>query len=206
MDEIFELFPTPVMRCAKLVSAPLLKQLADEYVSAATLANSGSSDLLHTKMLQRSESESIIQLIDLIIPKVTELGTHLLGEALPWSIKDLWVNVMRHGARQAIHNHANSLISGIVYLTDSHPSASTKFTRALGGSMFVLSHRHAGSQVGPFNAEQWVSPVPEAGDVLLFPSGLLHEVPQNLGQARASLAFNALPKQIRAWDYSLSLE
>jgi uncharacterized protein (TIGR02466 family) len=195
-----------VMRCAKLVSAPLLKRLADEYVSAATLANSTSSDLLHTKMLKPSESESIMQLIDLMIPKITELGTHLLGEALPWSVKDLWVNVMRHGARQTIHNHANSLISGIVYLTDSHPSASTKFTRALGGSMFVLSHQHAGSHVGPFNAEQWVSPVPEAGDVLLFPSGLLHEVPQNLGQARASLAFNAIPKQIRAWDYSLSLE
>ena len=206
MDELFELFPTPVMRCAKLVPAPLLAALSNEYVTTATVANSGSSDLFHTRMLRPTESESIGQLVDVMIPKITELGQHILGEALPWSVKDLWMNVMRHGARQAIHNHANSLISGIVYLTHSHPSASTKFTRALGGSLFVLSHRHAGSTVGPFNAEQWVSPVPEAGDVLLFPSGLLHEVPQNLGQARASLAFNAIPKQIRAWDYSLSLE
>jgi uncharacterized protein (TIGR02466 family) len=206
MDEMFELFPTPVMRCTSLLSASLLKTLANEYLTAATLENSTSGDLFHTRMLKPNESESIVQLIDLVIPKVTELGVHILGEELTWSVKDLWVNVMRHGARQAIHNHANSLISGIVYLTDSHPSASTKFTRALGGNMFVLNHRHAGSQVGPFNADQWISPVPDQGDILLFPSGLLHEVPQNLGQVRASLAFNAIPRQIRAWDYSLSLE
>ena len=206
MDEIYELFPTPVMRCAKLVPAALLAALTDDYVTDATFANSGSSDLFHTRMLKSAGSESIVQLIDLMIPKITELGMHILGEELQWSVKDLWVNVMLHGGRQAIHNHANSLISGIVYLSDSHPSASTKFTRALGGNMFVLSNRHAGSTVGPFNADQWVSPLPEAGDLLLFPSGLLHEVPQNLGQARASLAFNAIPKQIRAWEYSLSLE
>jgi uncharacterized protein (TIGR02466 family) len=206
MDEIFELFPTPVMRCAKLIPANLLSTLRQELAGAALQANSGENDLFHSQMLGSDDSESMTILVEILRPKITELGIHLLGESLAWRVKDLWVNTMRTGGRQAIHNHANSLISGIVYLTDSHPSASTVFTRSLGGAPFVFSNRHANSSVGPFNADQWISPVPEAGDLLIFPSGLLHEVPVNRGDARATLAFNAIPSRLRAWDYSISLE
>jgi uncharacterized protein (TIGR02466 family) len=214
MDEIFELFPTPVMRCGKLVPTELLKSLRLDLFGTATEQNSTTSELFHSKMIaehkdpgaSKYEHESVVRLVELVLPKISELGIHLLGEVLPWQVKDLWVNMMRAGGRQSIHNHANSFISGIVYLTASHPSASTVFTRALGGPTFVFSNRHATSTVGPFNADQWISPVPEAGDLLIFPSGLLHEVPTNRGEARATLAFNAIPSRLRAWDYSISLE
>ena len=206
MDEIFELFPTPVMRSPKLIPLELLNVLRAELAESAKLQNSGSEELFHSKMMNSKDSVAVSELIQQILPKIVELGVHLLGEKLTWRVKDLWMNQMLGGGRQAIHNHANSFISGIVYLSDSHPSASTVFTRALGGPPFVFSNRHASSVVGPFNADQWISPAPQAGDVLLFPSGLLHEVPINKGATRATLAFNAIPERIRAWDYSLELE
>ena len=41
----------------------------------------------------------------------------MFGERLGWSLKEMWVNVLDTGGRQAMHNHANSFISGVVYLT-----------------------------------------------------------------------------------------
>jgi uncharacterized protein (TIGR02466 family) len=206
MNEIFELFPTPVMRCAKLIPLDLLETLRQDHLSKASQQNSTTGDLFHSKMISPTESASIARLVERVLPKIGELGIHLLGEELPWKVKDLWVNTMRTGGRQAIHNHANSFISGIVYLTDCHPSACTVFTRALGGSSYIFSNRHEQTSTGPFNSDQWHSPVPEAGDLLIFPSGLLHEVPVNQGGLRATLAFNAIPMRLRAWNYSIALE
>ena len=54
-------------------------------------------------------------------------GVHLFGERLPWGLKEMWVNVLDRGGRQAMHNHANSFISGVVYLTPTHPGSQTVF-------------------------------------------------------------------------------
>ena len=51
----------------------------------------------------------------------------MFGERLGWSLKEMWVNVLDTGGRQAMHNHANSFISGVVYLTPTHPDARTVF-------------------------------------------------------------------------------
>jgi hypothetical protein len=75
----------------------------------------------------------------------------------------------------------------------------------MGASEFALRNTHAGVRPGAFNAEKWVAPQPAAGDLLLFPSYLLHEVPRNLGESRVTLAFNAIPHRLDAWGYTLSL-
>jgi hypothetical protein len=47
--------------------------------------------------------------------------------------------------------------------------------------------------------------VPEVvpGDLLLFPSYLLHEVPANEGAPRVSLSFNAIPNRLTSWGYRI---
>ena len=57
---------------------------------------------------------------------------------------------------------------------------------------------------GPYNAEKWVSPSPAPGDLILFPSYLMHAVPPNAGGRRISLAFNAIPTRLESWGYTLS--
>ena len=92
-----------------------------------------------------------------------------------------------------MHNHANSFISGVVYLTPTHPDARTVFMKPPGGTDFSFKNDHAGVTTGPYNADKWISMPPEPGDVVLFPSYLLHAVPPNPGERRITLAFNAIP-------------
>jgi hypothetical protein len=106
------------------------------------------------------------------------------------------VNVLETGGRQALHNHAKSFISGVLYLTDSDPSVSTLFVKAVGSGEFVFNNSNARAKLGPYNAGKWIAPDAQAGDLLLFPSYLLHEAPQNRGRTRVSLAFDATPSRL----------
>ena len=60
------------------------------------------------------------------------------------------------------------------------------------------------SSTGAYNADKWISPAPEPGDVVLFPSYLMHAVPINPGERRISLAFNAIPTHLDSWGYRVS--
>jgi hypothetical protein len=79
------------------------------------------------------------------------------------------------------------------------------FLKAPGGTDFVFNNVNARAKLGPYNAGKWVSPDPTPGDLVLFPSYLLHEVPTNTGDRRITLAFNAIPNRLESWGYTLSL-
>jgi hypothetical protein len=49
-----------------------------------------------------------------------------------------------------------------------------------------------------------VLPKAEPGDVVLYPSYLLHEVPPNQGERRMTLALNAIPDRLDSWGYRIS--
>ena len=66
-----------------------------------------------------------------------------------------------------------------------------------GGTEFSFKNDHAGVTTGPYNADKWISPQPEPGDLVLFPSYLMHAVPPNPGERRITLAFNAIPTHAR---------
>jgi uncharacterized protein (TIGR02466 family) len=152
-------------------------------------------------MLKLSESPLLVDAARLITPLLGEFGVHLFGERLGWSLKEMWVNVLDHGGRQAMHNHANSFISGVVYLTPCHPGSQTVFMKSPGGSDFLFKNDHQGMTPNEFCADKWVSPAPEPGDMVLFPSYLMHAVPPNQGERRITLSFNAIPTQLNSWDY-----
>ncbi len=116
----------------------------------------------------------------------------------------MWVNLLDTGGRQAMHNHANSFISGVVYLTPTHPDARTVFMRSPGGSDFSFKNDHADVATNAYNAEKWVSMPPEPGDAVFFPSYLMHAVPPNPGPRRITLAFNAIPTRLDSWGYKVS--
>ena len=46
-----------------------------------------------------------------------------------------------------------------------------------------------------------MSPAPEPGDLVLFPSYLMHAVPPNQGERRITLSFNAIPAKLDSWGY-----
>lgn len=203
-DEVIGLFPVPLRRSTGVLPPALVNALVDHFSTRALQANNSSDALSHTRMLQPSDSPLLVQAAALITPKVAEFGRLLFGENLGWAIKEMWVNVLDTGGRQAMHNHANSFASGVVYLTETDDSARTVFMKSPGGHDFALKNDHAGVVTGPYNAEKWVSPLPSPGDLMLFPSYLMHAVPPNAGARRISLAFNAIPTRLESWGYTLS--
>ncbi len=203
MKELYELFPTPLMWVEGLIDEALVAELAGRFRRAATSANAKSAQLSHTEILAVDADPALAEVSRLLAPSIAELGLQLFGESLAWSIKEMWGNVLEKGGNQSMHNHANSFISGVVYLTPSHPSANTVFIKAPAASSFVFQNMHKGAVLGPFNASKWIAPDPSPGDVVLFPSYLLHEVPVNAGSRRISLAFNAIPEKLDSWGYAI---
>ena len=204
VNDVYGLFPIPVMRVAAVLPVQLVDGLAAHFSATADRDNSSSPNLSHTALLQPGDSPLLVQAAALITPQLTEFGSLLFGEHLGWSLKEMWVNVLDTGGRQAMHNHANSFISGVVYLTATHAESRTVFMKAPGGTEFSFKNDHAGVQTGSFNAEKWISPEPNPGDMMLFPSYLMHAVPTNPGPRRITLAFNAIPTRLDSWGYAIS--
>ena len=130
---------------------------------AWTLANSSSPNLAHTALLRPSDSPLLVETAALLSPLLPEFGALMFGERLGWSLKEMWVNVLDTGGRQAMHNHANSFISGVVYLTPTHADARTVFMKSPGGTDFTFKNDHAGVTTNAYNADKWISPAPEPG-------------------------------------------
>jgi hypothetical protein len=204
MPEIIGLFPTPFMRAPAVLRAELVSGLVAHFTGSVDRANSSSPNLSHTALLKPGDSPLLVEAAASLAPLLPEFGLLLFGERLGWSLKEMWVNVLDTGGRQAMHNHANSFISGVVYLTRTHPDARTVFMKSPGGTDFAFRNDHADVATNSFNADKWISPPPDPGDVVLFPSYLMHAVPQNPGERRISLAFNAIPTHLDSWGYRVS--
>ncbi|WP_446809296.1 putative 2OG-Fe(II) oxygenase [Methylomonas sp. 2BW1-5-20] len=203
MNEVIGIFPTPIMRAPATLPRSLVEGLVEHFSTLAVRDNNSSANLSHTAMLSPGDSPLLVEAAALITPKLSEFGALLFGEMMGWSLKEMWVNVLDSGGHQAMHNHANSFISGVVYLTPTHDSSRTVFMKSPGGTDFAFKNDHEGVITGPFNAEKWISPQPEPGDLVLFPSYLMHAVPPNAGERRITLAMNAIPTQLNSWGYSI---
>jgi hypothetical protein len=199
MDEVFGLFPTPFMRAPSTLDGRLVEGLVKHFGALALSANKASDNLSHTEMLRPEDSPLLVEAATLITPKIIDMGALMFGERLGWSIKEMWVNVLDTGGAQVMHNHANSFVSGVVYLTPVHSDSQTVFMKPAGGTDFVFKNDHASTSPTPFNGDRWISPAPSPGDLVLFPSYLLHAVPPNLGERRITMSFNA--RRLPAWSF-----
>src|SRR5262245_19163549 len=203
MSQVVGLFPVPIMRAERLLGDDLIKQMLDELAEPGEVANAKSDHRSHSEIMSLTSKASFVKASQLVQPKLVEFGALLFGENLEWSIKEIWVNHLETGGHQAIHNHANSFVSGVLYLTASHRSANLVFHKALGSSNFVFSNQNNNARYGPYNGSKWMMPTITAGDLVLFPSYLLHEVPINKGDRRISVAFNAIPARLDSFGYAI---
>ncbi|MEI8304759.1 MAG: putative 2OG-Fe(II) oxygenase [Burkholderiales bacterium] len=199
------LFPTPLQWLEGLLPPSEAAELCRRMQGSTPVANSRSPVLAHTRLLAPGADAAIDGLAARLLPAIAAYGELLLGEPLRWSIKELWANVLQPGGHQSLHNHANSIVSGIVYLTPTEGATQTVFVKGIGGHDFKFTNQNRGTRTSAFNAERWIAPHAQAGDVALFPSYLLHEVPPSQGGVRVTVAFNAIPERLDAWGYRLGL-
>jgi uncharacterized protein (TIGR02466 family) len=203
MDSVEPLFPIPLLRSPGLLDAALVADACASIRGARVEKNLRSDQLFHTDVADPATSPVFRRIVELVTPKLADFGLLLFGERLSWTVKEMWTNVLEQGGSQALHSHANSFASGVVYLTPSHPSCRTVFVRPPGGMDFSFRHHTRSAQMGPYNAGKYVLPEANPGDVVLFPSYLYHEVPRNQGEQRMTIAFNAIPDSLDCWGYRI---
>jgi uncharacterized protein (TIGR02466 family) len=204
MDQIEPLFPIPLMRSPGLLS-PELKDAAVAAIRNSRIeSNLRSGQLFHTEVADPRNNNLFQTIAELAGPKLVDFGELLFGEKLRWTVKEMWTNMLETGGNQTLHAHANSFISGILYLTPSHPASHTVFVRPPGGYDFSFRHHTRTAAIGPYNAGKYMLPEAEPGDLVLFPSYLYHEVPRNQGEQRITIAFNAIPDHLDCWGYRVT--
>ena len=203
MSQTFGVFPIPVMKVDGALPGELVERCIETFRASAEYGNPKSDDLSHTDVVAPASLALYREVNDTVMPHLVEFGTYLFGAELGFSIKEIWANVLGQGGAQAIHTHANSFVSGIVYLTESDPSARTVFHRGFGGRDFIFNNENENADIGPFSGTKWMSPPCHPGDLILFPSYVPHEVPRNEGAERMTIAFNAVPNQLDTWGYSI---
>jgi uncharacterized protein (TIGR02466 family) len=202
-DQIELLFPIPLMRSPNVLG-PELRDAAIAAIRADKVeTNLRSDQLFHTTISNPLHSNLFQEIATATVPKLVDFGYMLFGERLNWTVKEMWTNLLEPGGSQAMHSHANSFISGIFYLTPSHPGSRTVFIRPPGGFEFNFRHHTRQAAMGPFNAGKYMLPAAEPGDLVLFPSYLYHEVPKNQGEQRITIAFNAIPDRLDCWGYEI---
>jgi uncharacterized protein (TIGR02466 family) len=139
--------------------------------------------------------------LDLAIPELAELfaeaGKRLdevhrafeFNTSLRQLITEAWININQKGHFNYSHDHPGSLFSAVYYVKGGPNKGALEFKTPITAHTYTISDE----MVGGFNAftgHAMVIP-PVTGDLLIFPSWLLHRV--NLSQSdedRISIALN----------------
>ena len=105
-------------------------------------------------------------------------------------ITNSWKNVTVLDEQHIMHNHSNSIISGVLYLNVSDSQPSISFNRMT--SPYLLNYLPA--EFNLFNSIEWNVPVND-NDIIIFPSSCYHYVKPNTSNAtRLTIAFNTFAR------------
>ncbi len=134
---------------------------------------------------------------------VKDIMGHYLQDTM--TVTDSWINVCNKGGVQQTHNHTNSFISCVYYVNFHDSHAPTYFVRkeSMGATASIIAtypniflpfeQKTIYNQVGELS--------PNEGDLVLFPSNVLHGYKKNSEDDRITLALNMMPNVVTGWDY-----
>lgn len=109
------------------------------------------------------------------------------NDSIDLKITECWATKTGKFQKHHTHTHPNSIISGILYLTD-HPSAGTQFFLPSPWH-WIDSFMKIGKDSASTNVMTTVSP--KKGKIIFFPSNLQHNTLPNLtSTTRYTIAFN----------------
>ena len=160
---------------------------------AAIYDLNSSKQILGTKLsndkfiLERPELQ---RLKNILLDEVKEYFNTIMGYEFEIYITNSWCNIAGHTERQTLHNHANSVVSGVFYLDVDQSQPSIPFVNPT--PPFLLNMRS--QQYNMFNSLEFDIPL-EDNTVILFPSQCFHYVKSNpTTNNRVSIAFNTFVK------------
>ena len=186
--EINGIFPVPIYRAKlKRKFTPQELRLVEE-MKAQCVVNAGNITTKDNYILNHPSLITLKKEMDLFIEDYFSKILSPPKTVIPY-ITQSWLNYTEPKESHHKHNHANSYISGVLYINanKAHDKITFSHNRY---DQIKLSN----TKWNFFNSETWFFPV-ESGDVIMFPSRLTHEVKPTEGKdIRISLSFNVFVK------------
>jgi uncharacterized protein (TIGR02466 family) len=133
--------------------------------------------------------ESFAEFVKIISQNTLEVATALHWDLTRFSLEitGCWAIVNGKMASNSVHNHPNSILSGVYYLQAPENSGVISFYDPRSAAQMLMPPM---TEFSPWTLPK-ISYKPEAGTMLLFPSWLLHGVELNMSEeVRISLSFN----------------
>jgi uncharacterized protein (TIGR02466 family) len=135
------------------------------------------------------QRESFAQFVNIIGANTIEVANCLHWDLQKFSLKidSCWAIVNGKLASNSVHNHPNSILSGVYYLQAPENSGVISFSDPRSAAQVLVPPM---TEFSPWTLPK-ISYQPQAGTMLLFPSWLLHGVEMNMSsELRISLSFN----------------
>jgi len=186
---IHQLFPEPL--CFSKLERALTKEelkMVNKYKKKTypNVSNTTSNDnyVLENKALKNLKKDLNKKVINYFNEVVCTSNS-----IIPY-ITQSWINYTETNQFHHQHAHSNSLVSGIFYINAQKEVDSITFYKPNANETIRLNV----AKYNPFNSASCLFPV-ETGNILLFPSFLIHGVNKKKGtNTRISLSFNVFIK------------
>jgi len=204
-EEILSIFPTPVyiIKREKELSTSDMEyiKIEGEKKNYQRTQKTEESNLYDTHFFD-TKLNSLKEFIEQNIATYVNEVITPKNKELDFYITQSWVNVLKPGEALSIHYHANSLISGVFYVSVANGDALTIYdrnVRALDTIEIEPEKWHL------WNDKQMDLNV-ENNVLILFPSRMMHSTRQNPERTtdRISIAFNVFVKGALGEEYHLN--
>ena len=187
-SNILGLFPTPIYKSnlnrnyTKEENAIFLNKKMD------FMKNEGNKTSLNSYILNNKNLKILKNQLNLFIADYLKNLVNVKNNIQPY-ITQSWLNYTDKSEFHHTHEHPNSYISGVLYI-----SAKEEFDKIVFWKKKYEQIKLSVNEFNLYNAESWWIPV-KTGDIILFPSSTTHSVFVKEGEnTRISLAFNVFFK------------
>ena len=180
-SKIMDLFPTPLY--ITKVQKPLNLSQKDYLLSAPTIPNMGNLRSENGYILNEPIFSELKQTIMLSLKEYVD-SVYSMSNVDVY-ITQSWANYTKPNQYHHRHHHPNSFISGVYYVNAKYKEDMIKFYKDKTPAFHV-----AATHPNNYNSQD-VAILVETGDLILFPSDFMHEVPPTTSEeVRISISFN----------------
>lgn len=196
-DTVYEIFPTAIFKTniGRRLTNKEKKIVDDSYLKLNN--NFGNRTSKNTYILEEKNFSNLKKFVMSGLKKYYK-NVLKVTNCKPF-ITNSWINFTNMNEWHHQHNHANSYVSGVLYLNVVDDIDQIVFHKSE-----YLNFSFNTKETSPYNSNIWKINV-QNGDLVLFPSHLQHDVPFRIhNSTRISLAFNSYFRGVVGEDYKLN--